>query len=119
MRATPTTPTAAERSTARQMGPPTTTRRRARSSSAPRTQEEQQQQQQQQQQRRPLRKSGVGVKRSTLESFLRDGPLNGNLLEGLQELRYQVLSSRVDADADGMVWIHSFLARGRRRTDNE
>lgn len=56
-------------------------------------------------QRRPARKtgSGFGVKRSVLESFLRDGPQNGDMVEGLQELRYLVLSSRVEADADGMV----------------
>lgn len=38
-----------------------------------------------------------------MESFLRDGPQNGDMVEGLQELRYLVLSSRVEADADGMV----------------
>jgi len=55
--------------------------------------------------RRPARKtgSGIGVKRSLLESYLRDGPQDGNLAEGLQELRYLVLSTRVEADADGMV----------------
>lgn len=56
-------------------------------------------------QRRRSRKtgSGVGVKRSMLETFLRDGPQNGDLVGGLQELRYLVLSSRVEADGDGMV----------------
>lgn len=56
-------------------------------------------------QKRPARKtgSGFGVKRSVLESLLRDGPQNANVLEALQELRYLVLSTRVDADADGMV----------------
>lgn len=56
-------------------------------------------------QRRRSRKtgSGVGVKRSMLESFLRDGPQSADLAGGLQELRYLVLSSRVDADNDGMV----------------
>lgn len=38
-----------------------------------------------------------------LETFLRDGPQNGDLVGGLQELRYLVLSSRVEADGDGMV----------------
>ncbi|KAL5364732.1 putative mitotic check point protein [Aspergillus floccosus] len=46
--------------------------------------------------------SGVGVKRSILESLLRDGPQHGDAAEGLQELRYLVLSTRVDADGDGM-----------------
>jgi hypothetical protein len=56
-------------------------------------------------QRRPARKtgSGVGLKRSMLESLLRDGPQNGKTAESLQELKYLVLSSRVDADGDGMV----------------
>lgn len=56
-------------------------------------------------QRRPARKtgSGIGVKRSLLENFLRDGPQSSNPNEGLRELKYLVLSSRVDADGDGMV----------------
>lgn len=56
-------------------------------------------------QRRPARKtgSGFGVKRSVLESFLRDGPPNGNVVDSLRELRYLVLSTRVEADVDGMV----------------
>ncbi|KAJ5115453.1 hypothetical protein NUU61_001212 [Penicillium alfredii] len=55
-------------------------------------------------QRRPARKtgSGIGLKRSVLENLLRDGPQNGNTREGLQELKYLVLSTRVDADGDGM-----------------
>ena len=47
------------------------------------------------------------MKRSVLESYLRDGPQNGDMIEGLQELRYLVLSSRVEADADGMVGFES------------
>lgn len=55
--------------------------------------------------RRPARKtgSGIGIKRSMLESYLRDGPQHGKTREWLQELKYLVLSSRVDADSDGMV----------------
>ncbi|KAJ5486634.1 hypothetical protein N7530_000934 [Penicillium desertorum] len=55
-------------------------------------------------QRRPARKtgSGIGVKRSLLENLLRDGPQSSNPHEGLRELKYLVLSSRVDADGDGM-----------------
>jgi cell cycle arrest protein BUB2 len=34
---------------------------------------------------------------------LRDGPQSSNPHEGLRELKYLVLSSRVDADGDGMV----------------
>ncbi|KAJ6101844.1 hypothetical protein N7486_004271 [Penicillium sp. IBT 16267x] len=54
--------------------------------------------------RRPPRKtgSGIGIKRSPLESFLRDGPQNGQGREGLQELKLLILSCRVDADGDGM-----------------
>lgn len=46
--------------------------------------------------------SGFGVRRSVLESLLRDGPQNGDVTGGLQELRYLTLSTRVDADGDGM-----------------
>ncbi|KAJ6119215.1 hypothetical protein N7523_003495 [Penicillium sp. IBT 18751x] len=55
-------------------------------------------------QRRPARKtgSGIGIKRSFLENLLRDGPQHGNVQEALQELKYLVLSTRVDADGDGM-----------------
>jgi len=56
-------------------------------------------------QRRPARKTGssIGLKRSLLENLLRDGPQNGRTQEALQELKYLVLSTRVDADGDGMV----------------
>jgi cell cycle arrest protein BUB2 len=56
--------------------------------------------------RRPARKtgsSGFSIRRSGLEALLRDGPTDGKLPEALQELRLLVLSSRVDADGDGMV----------------
>ncbi|KAE8145833.1 rab-GTPase-TBC domain-containing protein [Aspergillus avenaceus] len=55
-------------------------------------------------QRRTARKtgSGFGIKRSSLEVSLRDGPHQGNVREGLQELRYLILSTRVEADGDGM-----------------
>ncbi|CAI7620774.1 unnamed protein product [Penicillium manginii] len=54
--------------------------------------------------RRPARKtgSGIGLKRSLLENLLRDGPQNGKTQEALQELKYLVLSTKVDADGDGM-----------------
>ncbi|KAL4884325.1 rab-GTPase-TBC domain-containing protein [Aspergillus karnatakaensis] len=62
-------------------------------------------------QRRPGRKtgSGFGVKRSHLETLLRDGPQHGNLQEALQELRYLVLSTRVEADGDGMSTYRVYL----------
>ncbi|EAW08409.1 putative mitotic check point protein (Bub2) [Aspergillus clavatus NRRL 1] len=62
-------------------------------------------------QKRPGRKtgSGFGVKRSVLETLLRDGPQNGDVLEGLQELRYLVLSTRVEADGDGMSTYRIYL----------
>lgn len=60
-------------------------------------------------QRRPARKtgSGVGIKRSFLENLVRDGPQHGNTKEALQELKYLVLSTGVDADGDGMVSVNS------------
>ncbi|KAL4866848.1 hypothetical protein BDV12DRAFT_130139 [Aspergillus spectabilis] len=62
-------------------------------------------------QRRPGRKtgSGFGVKRSLLETLLRDGPQHGNVQEALQELRYLVLSTRVEADGDGMSTYRVYL----------
>ncbi|RAL02347.1 TBC-domain-containing protein [Aspergillus ibericus CBS 121593] len=62
-------------------------------------------------QKRSARKtgSGFGVKRSVLETLLRDGPHQGNLQEGLEELRYLVLSTRVEADADGMSTYRIYL----------
>lgn len=66
-------------------------------------------------QRRSGRKtgSGFGIKRSVLETLLRDGPQQGNVREGLQELRYLILSTRVEADADGMV---CFLSPGTKNS---
>ncbi|KAK2741007.1 hypothetical protein FQN55_008562 [Onygenales sp. PD_40] len=57
--------------------------------------------------RRPAggRKSGsIGFtgKRSGLDVLLRDGPPADNVAVGLEDLRYLVLSTRVDADSDGM-----------------
>lgn len=52
------------------------------------------------------RKSGsIGylTRRSGLENLLREGPPNNNIAIGLEELRYLILSTRVDADNDGMV----------------
>lgn len=52
---------------------------------------------------RKLIPADASGKRSSLEILLRDGPLGENLDENLKELRYLILSSRVDADNDGMV----------------
>lgn len=52
------------------------------------------------------------MKRSMLETFLRDGPQNGDLAGGLHELRYLVLSSRVEADGDGMVCHFGLVTTG-------
>ncbi|KAI9370372.1 rab-GTPase-TBC domain-containing protein [Aspergillus egyptiacus] len=61
--------------------------------------------------RRPSRKtgSGFGVKRSLLETLLRDGPQQGKVEEALEELRYLVLSTRVEADGDGMSTYRVYL----------
>ncbi|KAL1970482.1 hypothetical protein VTN77DRAFT_4126 [Rasamsonia byssochlamydoides] len=62
--------------------------------------------------RRPPRKtgsSGFPLKRSNLENLLREGPEEGKVLEALQELRLLVLSSRVDADGDGMSTYRIYL----------
>ena len=45
---------------------------------------------------------GLPIRRSGLDMLLRDGP-GKDLAAGLEELRYLVLSTRVDADSDGMV----------------
>lgn len=87
-----------EHSRSEQVGSPST-RRRARSSSATGLHDGLAAKSQ----KRPPRRSGFGLRRSVLENLLRDGPQNGDLVGGLQELRYLVLSTRVDADADGMV----------------
>lgn len=52
---------------------------------------------------RKFRPSLGSSRRSALDNLLRDGPSNGTMEEGLQELRYLVLSNRVDSDSDGMV----------------
>ncbi|KAI9885203.1 MAG: Sulfate permease 2 [Watsoniomyces obsoletus] len=42
------------------------------------------------------------TKNMTLDALLRDGPRNGNIKEGLECMRYQVLSNGVGSDHDGM-----------------
>ncbi|KAF7182039.1 hypothetical protein CNMCM7691_001427 [Aspergillus felis] len=53
--------------------------------------------------------SGFGIKRSVLETLLRDGPQNGDVDDALKELRYLVLSTRVEADGDGMSTYRVYL----------
>ncbi|GFF40574.1 cell division control protein 16 [Aspergillus udagawae] len=53
--------------------------------------------------------SGFGIKRSVLETLLRDGPQNGDVEDALKELRYLVLSTRVEADGDGMSTYRVYL----------
>lgn len=41
-------------------------------------------------------------RKSSLELLIREGPTNGHIEQGLTDLRYQILSSRVEAGKDGM-----------------
>ncbi|KAL2374940.1 hypothetical protein RJ035_002192 [Blastomyces gilchristii] len=45
---------------------------------------------------------GLQGKRSGLDALLREGPPEDSIASGLQDLRYLVLSNRVDSDSDGM-----------------
>ena len=49
------------------------------------------------------------ARKSSLEFLLREGPPNGDLYAGLSELRYKILSSRVEATNTGMVSPSSYL----------
>jgi cell cycle arrest protein BUB2 len=51
---------------------------------------------------RRLPASATHNRKSSLEVLLRDGPPSGNVEQGLSELRYQILSSRVEAGKEGM-----------------
>ena len=42
-------------------------------------------------------------KKSNIDHLLRDGPPDGNVLKGLQELRFDVLADGINSDSDGMV----------------
>jgi cell cycle arrest protein BUB2 len=67
--------------------------------------------------KRPARKtgsSGYFMKRTGLETLLRDGPADGKLLDTLQELRLMVLSNKVEADTDGMVGLFPPKTRKKR-----
>ena len=52
---------------------------------------------------RKMQAMSAHARKSSLEHLLREGPLNGDLTAGLNELRYKVLSSRVEATNTGMV----------------
>ena len=54
---------------------------------------------------KPIRKLPVPAahtRKSSLEVALRDGPLGGNVEQGLASLRYSVITSRVEAGKEGM-----------------
>ena len=42
-------------------------------------------------------------KRSELDEFIRRGPNNGDVAQGLVELRYRILTDGIPANSDGMV----------------
>jgi len=42
-------------------------------------------------------------KRSELDEFIRRGPNNGDVAQGLIELRYRILTDGIPANSDGMV----------------
>ena len=46
--------------------------------------------------------SATHGRKSSLEILMRDGPSGGNVEQGLSDLRYHILSSRVEAGKDGM-----------------
>jgi hypothetical protein len=52
-------------------------------------------------------------KRSELEEFVRRGPANGDVAQGLAELRYRILTDGIPSNADGMV--STFTIRGAQR----
>lgn len=42
-------------------------------------------------------------KRSELDEFIRRGPTNGDVAQGLAELRYRILTDGIPSNSDGMV----------------
>jgi hypothetical protein len=40
---------------------------------------------------------------STFDQLLRKGPLNGDVVSGLDELRYKILIDGIPSNSDGMV----------------
>jgi cell cycle arrest protein BUB2 len=47
-------------------------------------------------------------KKSNIDHLLRDGPPEGNVVKGLQDLRFDVLADGVHSDSDGMVSDESY-----------
>lgn len=43
------------------------------------------------------------TRRSELDEFLRRGPANGDITQGLAELRYRILTDGIPSNPDGMV----------------
>ncbi len=43
------------------------------------------------------------TRRSELDEFLRRGPANGDVTQGLAELRYRILSDGIPSNSEGMV----------------
>lgn len=45
-------------------------------------------------------------KRSELDEFIRRGPTNGDVAQGLAELRYRILTDGIPSNSDGMVRVN-------------
>jgi hypothetical protein len=45
----------------------------------------------------------IMIRRSELDEFLRRGPANGDIAQGLTELRYRILTDGIPSNPDGMV----------------
>jgi len=45
----------------------------------------------------------IMTRRSELDEFLRRGPTNGDVAQGLTELRYRILTDGIPSNSDGMV----------------
>ena len=43
------------------------------------------------------------VARESFEQLLKNGPINGDLISGLDELRYKILIDGIPSNSDGMV----------------
>ena len=43
------------------------------------------------------------TRRSELDEFLRRGPADGDVAQGLAELRYRILTDGIPSNSDGMV----------------
>ncbi|KAI9778599.1 MAG: hypothetical protein M1839_007992 [Geoglossum umbratile] len=52
---------------------------------------------------------GLMVKNTTLEAMLREGPPAGDIMRGIRELRYLVLTNGVTSDGDGMSSLRIYI----------